>query len=174
MSRRHKALTLFWGRLRHSDVHGLGAVTGGNTGIPQNTVNNLSAMPDIGGESLDGLAGKVFADNIVSVNRHTGRHPLHVYNLQTKNGYYFVNNIIDQSGQKSNGNYAIAHNCRCTLLAWVKGFEHDTLTDSDKMTMSFDEWLKVKPGHEEFQDILHQHKVGNAIRMKYVREYRDG
>lgn len=174
MSRRHKALTLFWGRLRHSDVHGLGAVTGGNTGIPQNTVNNLSAMPDIGGESLDGLAGKVFADNIVSVNRHTGRHPLHVYNLQTKNGYYFVNNIIDQSGQKSNGNYAIAHNCRCTLLSWVKGFEHDMQTDSDKMTMSFDEWLQVEPGKEEFLPILSQYEKGQAIKMQYIREYKYG
>ena len=32
-------------------------------------------------------------------------------------------------------------NCRCTLLAWVKGFEGDTVTDSPKMgEMSFDEW----------------------------------
>ena len=171
MSRRRKALTLFWWSLRHSDVHGLGAVTGGNTGIPQNTVNNLSAMPNFGGESLSGLAGKVFPDNIVSVNRHTGRH-LHVYNLQTENGYYFVNNIIDRTGQKSNGNFAIAHNCRCTLLAWVKGYEHDKLTDSDKMTMSFEDWLKVKPGHEEFQDILHQRDLGNAIKMQYIKGYR--
>lgn len=173
MSRRRKALALFWGRLRHSDVHGLGAVTGGNTGIPQNTVNNLPAMSNIGGECLDGLAGNVFVDDIVSVHRHTGRH-VHVYNLQTENGYYFVNNIIDQSGQKSNGNFAIAHNCRCTLLAWVKGFEHDMLTDSDKMTMDFDEWLKVEPGHEQFQPILKQYETGKAIKMQYIGKYRNG
>lgn len=65
-------------------------------------------------------------------------------------------------------------NCRCTLLAWVKGYEHDMQTDSDKMTMSFDEWLKVKPGHEEFRDILHQHDVGESIKMQYVRKYRNG
>lgn len=173
MSRRRKALTLFWGRLRHSDVHGLGAVTGGNTGIPQNTVNNLSAMSNIGGERLDGLTGNVFVDDIVSVHRHTGRH-VHVYNLQTENGYYFVNNIIDQNGQKCNGNYAIAHNCRCTLLSWVKGFEHDMLTDSDKMTMDFDDWLKVEPGKEKFQPILKQYETGEAIKMQYVRKYRNG
>lgn len=65
-------------------------------------------------------------------------------------------------------------NCRCTLLAWVKGYEHSTLTTSDKMTMSFEDWLDVKPGHEKFQDILHQYNTGNAIKMEYIREYRNG
>lgn len=87
---------------------------------------------------------------------------------------YYIMFPADCNSSQSNAPQQCIWNCRCTLLAWVKGFEHDTLTDSDKMTMSFDEWLKVKPGHEEFQDILHQHKVGNAIRMKYVREYRNG
>jgi hypothetical protein len=32
-------------------------------------------------------------------------------------------------------------NCRCTLLAWVKGFEGSTVTSSPKMgSMGFDEW----------------------------------
>ena len=32
-------------------------------------------------------------------------------------------------------------NCRCTLLAWVKGFERDTVKSSPKMgEMSFEEW----------------------------------
>ena len=43
-------------------------------------------------------------------------------------------------------------NCRCTLLAWVKGFEGDTVTESPKMgDMSFDEWqhaLEKKPSAE--------------------------
>lgn len=37
-------------------------------------------------------------------------------------------------------------NCRCTLLAWVKGFEGDTVTHSPKMgDMSFEEWQEAKP-----------------------------
>ena len=44
-------------------------------------------------------------------------------------------------------------NCRCTLLAWVKGFEGDTVKSSPKMGgMSFEEWQhanepkkKIKP-----------------------------
>lgn len=37
-------------------------------------------------------------------------------------------------------------NCRCTLLAWVKGYEGDTVKSSPKMGgMSFEEWLKATP-----------------------------
>ena len=36
-------------------------------------------------------------------------------------------------------------NCRCTLLAWVKGFEGDTVKSSPKMgDMSFEEWRNEK------------------------------
>ena len=38
-------------------------------------------------------------------------------------------------------------NCRCTLLAWVKGFEGDTVKSSPKMEgMDFDEWQQAKGG----------------------------
>lgn len=44
-------------------------------------------------------------------------------------------------------------NCRCTLLAWVKGFEGETLKRSRRMKgMSFEEWQQAKPVS---QDILH-------------------
>ena len=36
-------------------------------------------------------------------------------------------------------------NCRCTLLAWVKGFEGETVKSSPKMgDMSFEEWQEMK------------------------------
>ena len=36
-------------------------------------------------------------------------------------------------------------NCRCTLLAWVKGFEEETVKSSPKMgDMSFEEWQNMK------------------------------
>lgn len=45
--------------------------------------------------------------------------------------------------------YELQHeiwNCRCTLVAWVKGFEGDTVTESPKMgDMSFEEWQEAKP-----------------------------
>ena len=36
-------------------------------------------------------------------------------------------------------------NCRCTLLAWVKGFEHDPVTQTERMDgQSFEEWQKER------------------------------
>ena len=64
---------------------------------------------------------------------------------------------------------AIAKNCRCTILAFVKGFEHDTIKTSDKMgDMTFDEWLEAK---ENPKDILHQYETGKDIRDDYIRRY---
>lgn len=61
-------------------------------------------------------------------------------------------------------------NCRCTLLAFVKGYEHDTITHSDKMgKMTFEEWLEAKP---KPQDILHQKNLGEQIEGSYIKEYR--
>ena len=60
-------------------------------------------------------------------------------------------------------------NCRCTLLAYVKGFEHDTIKKSDKMgDMTFDEWLEAK---EQPQPILSQKEKGDAISAQYRKEY---
>lgn len=61
-------------------------------------------------------------------------------------------------------------NCRCTILAYVKGYEHDTITHSDKMgKMTFEEWLEAKP---KPQDILHQKNLGDKIEEDYIKEYR--
>lgn len=60
-------------------------------------------------------------------------------------------------------------NCRCTLLAWVKGFEGETVKHSEDMgDMTFEEWQEAKP---EPQDILTQEQKGEAIRQSYIREY---
>jgi SPP1 gp7 family putative phage head morphogenesis protein len=61
-------------------------------------------------------------------------------------------------------------NCRCTILAYVKGYEHDTITHSDKMgKMTFEEWLEAKP---KPQNILHQKNLGDKIEEDYIKEYR--
>lgn len=61
-------------------------------------------------------------------------------------------------------------NCRCTILAFVKGYEHDTITHSDKMgKMTFEQWLEAKP---KSQNILHQAQRGDQIEQEYINEYR--
>lgn len=63
-------------------------------------------------------------------------------------------------------------NCRCSLLAWIKGYEHDTLKKSQRMEgMSFEEWQNAKPVSKP---ILSQKKTGDAIRAQYIREYKRG
>lgn len=141
-----KPLTLIWRRLRHADIHGFGTVSNRDTCVSEYAINDLPTVTNIRSELLDGLAGNVFVDDVVSVDRKPGRLLCHVYNLQTESGYYFVGNSIPQNGEKYNGNYyAIAKNCRCTLLGWVKGFEGDTVKSSPKMgNMSFEEWQHAK------------------------------
>lgn len=71
--------------------------------------------------------------------------------------------------QESDIPQSLIWNCRCTLLAWVKGFEHDTIKESDKMgDMTFDEWLEAK---EKPEPILMQKKKGDAIKASYIRKY---
>lgn len=44
-------------------------------------------------------------------------------------------------------------NCRCTLIAWVKGFENDTVKSSPKMgDLSFEEWQQATPMTKQEQD----------------------
>lgn len=73
-------------------------------------------------------------------------------------------------GGVSNIPQELIWNCRCTLLAFVKGYEHDTIKHSDKMgKMTFEEWLEAKA---EPQDILHQKNLGEQIEGSYIKEYR--
>jgi hypothetical protein len=70
---------------------------------------------------LDRLSCKVFLDTVINVDVSISN--CHVYNLQTENGYYFVNSIIQQDNEKVNDIFAIAKNCRCSMASVVKGFK---------------------------------------------------
>ena len=61
-------------------------------------------------------------------------------------------------------------NCRCTLLAWVKGFEGETIRKTEKMNgMSFEEWLEARP---VYNPIDLPEKKAAAIKASYIKEYR--
>lgn len=73
-------------------------------------------------------------------------------------------------GGVSNVPQEMLWNCRCTILAFVKGYEHDTIKHSDKMgSMTFEEWLEAKP---KPQNILHQKNLGEQIEGSYIKQYR--
>ena len=61
-------------------------------------------------------------------------------------------------------------NCRCTILAWVKGFEHDALTQSERMEgLSFEEWLNAK---EKTHPITKQRDIGRKMRAIEAAKYK--
>lgn len=164
-----KALPLFGRGVCHTDKHCLGTVAGRDTLLTEYPVNNLPAETIIRSNLLHGLTRSVFVDNVVSVNKSFAS--CHVYNLQTENGYYFVGNSITDNGESYNGNMVIAKNCRCTILAWVKGFEHDALRQSERMEgLSYEEWLRAK---EKTEPITKQRDTGVKMRAINARKYKE-
>lgn len=64
------------------------------------------------------------------------------------------------------------YNCRCTLLTWVRGYEHDAVKESDGLEgMSFEEWLKAKPVSNR---ITLPEEKASAIRGAWIKKYKEG
>lgn len=69
----------------------------------------------------------------------------------------------------------LVYNCRCTLIAAIKGFERD-LSDTDLRyneklgNMSYEEW---EEGHSTSNPILLPEEKGEAIKQSYINEYRE-
>lgn len=62
-------------------------------------------------------------------------------------------------------------NCRCTILAWVKGFEHDALRQSERMEgLSYEAWLRAK---EKTEPITKQRDTGVKMRAINARKYKE-
>ena len=56
-------------------------------------------------------------------------------------------------------------NCRCTLLAWVKGFEGETVKSSPKMgNMSYDEWKHAKEPKKKEPEFVSRFKPATTIK----------
>jgi hypothetical protein len=145
-----KSLSFLRGRLSHSIIHGFRAVTRGNSTVLQPKPNDVSGDMEFIGQCLDRFPGKVFVDNVINIKVSTVSH-ISVFNLQTDNGYYFVNNIIPQSREKCNGNFAIAHNCRCTLTYVYPEYpssmqRRDAETGEVIEDMTYREWEQWKRG----------------------------
>lgn len=149
-----KSLSFFWRRICHSHIHGFGTISRNDFSLTEYPIDDLAAKSVIGGELLYRLSGKIFLDKIVSVDVSVLN--THVYNLQTKNGYYFTNSIIPHNNKKSNGIFAISKNCRCTMLSDIKDFElsdrikgFELRNDPRLGGMSYEEW-KNATGNEAF------------------------
>ena len=124
--------------------------------MTQDTINNLTTKPEALRKVLDGFSGEIAVDKVVSVKIiPSGQTATHVYNLQTQNGYYFVNSSIPQKETKCNGIFAIAKNCRCTLIAEVEGVDTSDALRRDRWgmlpDMTFAQWENHKRGEGYLQ-----------------------
>ena len=148
-----KSLPFFKCSVSHSCEHGLRTIANRDIVLSEYSINDLPADTVIDGELLNRLSCKVFLDTIVSVD--VSVLSTHVYNLQTENGYYFVNSSISQSGTKCNGIFAIAKNCRCTTTAVVDGVDTSNGLRRDKYgplpDMTFAQWERQKRGEGYLQ-----------------------
>lgn len=144
-----KSFSLFKGGLSHSNKHGLRPIARFNSDGIESLFDNVAADPELLSKCLNGFVGVVFADKIINIKRDSGC--THVYNLQSENGYYFVNSSISNNKQSNNGIMAIVHNCRCRLTAVIEGYKYAEVgLDTSKMDgLSYEEWKHTKPTYKK-------------------------
>ena len=164
-----KPLALFWRGLRHSKIHGFRTISLSNSAGIKPLDDSPSGSPELVCKNLDRLAGVVFLDKIVDINVNFFHGD--VYNLQTENGYYFVNSSIACNSGKEQRYFAIAHNCRCDLLSWVKGFEPSgDFRIRENEVETFSEWQKE---HQtiRFANVTHEYRLLSTPREgKFIIE----
>lgn len=135
------ALLLVLGHRGHADAHRLRSVSRSNATIAENAIDNLPAETMCRRELIDGLSGEVALDKVINVEVGSTRGS-HVYNLQTGDGYYFVNSITP--GMCS-GIFAIAKNCRCTMVPVIGDVPYDEVKRASKLgDMTYEEWKNAK------------------------------
>lgn len=116
---RCKTLAFFGRSLAHAKIHGLRPIAWGNSGCFKSIIDNRSRYSKILSECLNGFSGIVCADKIVSIDINFSH--CDVFNLQSENGYYYVNSRISQNCQENNDIMAIVQNCRCSMRSHITG-----------------------------------------------------
>ncbi len=114
-----KTLSFFWRSIGHTNIHSLTTIPGSDSVSEKSVPNNISA--DFQGirQRLLRFSGEITTEKIIDVKTCiSDRGISHVYNLQTKNGWYIANNITSDNG---NVKGFIVHNCRCTIKPLTEG-----------------------------------------------------
>lgn len=105
-----KVFNLLRGRSSHSGIHAFASIPDVHTLHFEKPIDGASLNSIDDGQGFTGLTVDVTKDKVVDIRRswHLG----HVYNLQTKSGWY----IVSDNGNNANG--LIVHNCRCAKI-WI-------------------------------------------------------
>ena len=104
--------------LRHAIKHGFRPIADSDIVFTQDTINNLATNIVSNRKLFNRLPAYIGLDEIVSIDTFVTTSHM-VYNLQTKNNLYLVNSI-SQNNKKCNYIGAIFHNCRCTIVNFMK------------------------------------------------------
>ena len=106
-----KALAFVFRGMRHAIMHCFRTIARGDAIVLESKTDNMSRDSKLICKGLNGSSSIVFADDIVDIKVSSVCH-LPVYNLQTENGYYFVNTNIPQNEAKYNGRACIYYHHR--------------------------------------------------------------
>lgn len=169
-----KALAFVFRGMRHAIIHCFRTIAGCNSRIFKTQADNMTSDTKLFCDGFDRSTSGILTDYIVDIKVSSVSH-IPVYNLQTLNGYYFVNTNIPQNDVKYNGKMAIAKNCRCTLLSVIKGHELDINDDrvsyaDEYADMDYDEWKEAKKSYSN--KITAPEEKARKIKQEYIREYR--
>lgn len=104
--------------LRHAIKHGFRSIADSDIVFTQDTINNLATNIVSNRKLFNRLPAYIGLDEIVSIDTFVTTSHM-VYNLQTKNNLYLVNSV-SQNNEKCNYIGAIFHNCRCTVVPFIK------------------------------------------------------
>jgi SPP1 gp7 family putative phage head morphogenesis protein len=128
---------------RHIDPSPMTSSLEGKSRIRHAAADRVCSDPELARQILDGLAGPVAFDQVVSVERRNFRG--HVYNLETASGFYVAQGII-------------VHNCRSSTVPVLKswrdlGINRDELPPGTRASMNgqvpatqtYGEWLRDQP-----------------------------
>lgn len=110
MCRRRPFSTFFWRSVFHANKHCFAAGSNFTADAFDPSPNDLSLVTELSRQRKQAAPGLMQGIQVVRVIRVERRHfSGHVFNLQTKDGYYSAEGII-------------CHNCRCIPKPIVKGF----------------------------------------------------
>lgn len=105
MGRLRELKAILWASVRHTNKHGFGSVPLSDANLMQSANNQWSSDVERLRKTLDGLPGLVTTAKVTKVNIFTPQDPVSVYDFETAESMYIIDNGI------------VSSNCRCTVVA---------------------------------------------------------
>lgn len=137
-----KMTSFFRSRIFHAYIHGFAHVSRFISTVAFKIFVNTGAADTNGfGKLLNRFSRFVALDKVIDIQFY----PSHgmVYNLQTKNNKYYVNNLAPKGNIVK---HFIVHNCRCRIIAQVQGTKPSLRRTQDGVGayQTYDDWKEAQ------------------------------